>query len=66
MGPSHWHDIKRNYHYGSFSFVVLIGLATHVSFNYDWVDSHSGQDKDKYSLETRLLAQKYFMDGQMV
>lgn len=43
-----------------------IGLATYFSFNYDWIDSHSGQDKDKYSMEAKLLTQKYFMDGQMV
>jgi len=43
-----------------------IGLAAHVSLNYDWIDNHSGQDKNTYTLETKLLAQKYFMDGQMV
>jgi len=43
-----------------------IGLAAYVSLNYDWIDSHSGQDKDKYSLETKLLEQQYFLDGQLV
>lgn len=43
-----------------------IGLATYLSFSYDWLDAHSGQDKDKYSVELKLLAQKYFLDGQVV
>ncbi|GAB3032497.1 DUF6662 family protein [Bowmanella dokdonensis] len=43
-----------------------IGLAGYMSFNYDWVDPHSGQDKDTYSLETELLAQKYFLEGELI
>ena len=42
------------------------GLAGYMSLSYDWLDKHSGQDKDKYSIELELLAQKYFMEGQLV
>jgi Family of unknown function (DUF6662) len=42
------------------------GLSTYVSLIYDRLDPHSGQDKDTYSLEAQLLAQKYFLDGQLV
>ncbi len=43
-----------------------IGIAAYLSFSKDWIDAHSGQDKDKYNLELKLLAQKYFLDGQVV
>ncbi|HQR61009.1 MAG TPA: hypothetical protein PLH03_06585, partial [Methylophilaceae bacterium] len=43
-----------------------IGLAGILSFSYDWLDKHSGQDKDSYSMEGVLAMQKYFMEGQMV
>lgn len=43
-----------------------IGLATYLSASYDWRDAHSGRDKDKYTLELKLLAQKYLLDGQLV
>ncbi|HUJ87536.1 MAG TPA: DUF6662 family protein [Burkholderiales bacterium] len=43
-----------------------IGLAGYLSASYSTLDPHSGQDKDKYSLEGKLLAQKYLMDGQLV
>lgn len=42
------------------------GLAGYLSLNYDWLDKHSGQDKDKYAVEVALLAQKYFMEGQLI
>lgn len=42
------------------------GLAGYLSLGYDWLDKHSGQDKDKYSIELELLAQKYFMEGQLI
>lgn len=42
------------------------GLAGYLSLGYDWLDKHSGQDKDKYTIELELLAQKYFMEGQLV
>lgn len=41
------------------------GLSTYVSLVYGRLDPHSGQDKDKYSLEAVLLAQKYFLEGQV-
>lgn len=43
-----------------------IGLAAYFSAGYDWRDPHSGRDKDKYSAELKLLAQKYALDGQLV
>ena len=42
------------------------GLAGYLSFSYDWIDPHSGQDKDTTSVEFQLLAQKYFMEGQLI
>jgi len=42
------------------------GLAGYLSLGYDWLDKHSGQGKDKYSIEAELLAQKYFMEGQLI
>lgn len=43
-----------------------IGVAGYLAFSYDWFDAHSGQKKNKYSLESKLLLQKYFLDGQIV
>ena len=43
-----------------------IGLAAYFSASYDWRDPHSGQDKDKYTFESKLLLQKYLLDGQVV
>lgn len=43
-----------------------VGLATYFSIDYDWLDAHSGQDKDKLSFELSLLLQKYFQEGQLV
>jgi hypothetical protein len=43
-----------------------IGLAMYWSFDYDMLDPHSGQDKDTLSAEMQLLAQKYFLDGQLI
>jgi hypothetical protein len=43
-----------------------IGLAAYFSASYDWRDAHSGQDKDKYTFESKLLLQKYLLDGQVV
>jgi hypothetical protein len=42
------------------------GLAGYSSLSYDWIDPHSGQDKDTLSAEFRLLGQKYYMEGQLV
>lgn len=42
------------------------GLSGYLSFGYDWLDKHSGQDKDSLSMETELLMQKYFMEGQLI
>jgi hypothetical protein len=43
-----------------------IGLSQYVAFSYFCEDVNSGQRKDVYSVEGLLLAQKYFMDGQVV
>jgi hypothetical protein len=42
------------------------GLSTYFSLDIDRLDPHSGQDKDKYSLDAQLLGQKYFLEGQLV
>jgi hypothetical protein len=43
-----------------------VGLAAKFSLSYDWLDPHSGRDKNKISAEMKLLTQKYFLDGQVV
>lgn len=43
-----------------------IGLSLRGGLDYSWVDKHSGQDKDTVSAEFDLLAQKYFLDAQLV
>lgn len=43
-----------------------IGLSARFGFDYSWIDKHSGEDKDTVSVEFDLIAQKYFMDGQMI
>ena len=42
------------------------GLSGYFGLSYDWKDKHSGQDKDKYTAETKLLMQKYFLEGQLI
>lgn len=42
------------------------GLSMYHSLSYDWIDPHSGQDKETLSLESKLLWQKYFMEGQLI
>lgn len=42
------------------------GLATYLSYSRSWLDPHSGQDKDKNTVELKLLLQKYFLDGQLI
>ncbi|MGB4812006.1 MAG: DUF6662 family protein [Methylophilaceae bacterium] len=43
-----------------------IGLAGYLDVGYSWLDKHSGLDKNSLTLELQLIAQKYFMEGQMV
>jgi hypothetical protein len=43
-----------------------IGLSTFNGLEYGWVDPHSGQDKDTLSYESRVMLQKYFMEGQVI
>ena len=42
------------------------GLAAYVSGAYTTLDPHSGQKKDKYTVETWLLGQKNYLDDQLV
>lgn len=42
------------------------GLSGYFSLGYDWLDPHSGKDKDTTTMELQLLAQKYYMDGQLI
>jgi hypothetical protein len=43
-----------------------IGLSGTASFDYNWIDNHSGQKKNTYSAEFGVQAQKYFLDGQLI
>ncbi|MEZ5559727.1 MAG: DUF6662 family protein [Pseudomonadales bacterium] len=43
-----------------------IGLSGYWTFEYATVDPHSGQDKTTLSLDSILIVQKYFLEGQMV
>ncbi|MCL2918866.1 DUF6662 family protein [Shewanella litorisediminis] len=43
-----------------------VGLQASLSLDYDWIDKHSGYDKDTLSLELGLQTQKYFMEGELV
>jgi hypothetical protein len=43
-----------------------VGLSGYWALDYMVVDPHSGQDKDTYSLESTLIAQKYFLEGELV
>lgn len=42
------------------------GLSGYMSFDYGTLDPHSGKDKTTRSVDVQLLAQKYFMEGQMI
>lgn len=42
------------------------GLSGYMSFDYGTLDPHSGKDKTTRSVDLQLLAQKYFMEGQMI
>jgi Family of unknown function (DUF6662) len=43
-----------------------IGLSVRYGLEYQWIDKHSGRDKDTVSGELDLLLQKYFLDAQLV
>ena len=42
------------------------GLSGYLALDHNWLDPHSGQDKDTTSLELQMLAQKYYLDGQLI
>ena len=44
----------------------VMGLSVRFGLEYQWLDKHSGQDKQSASALLDFLAQKYFMDGQMI
>lgn len=41
------------------------GLSGYVSLEIGRLDPHSGQRKTEYEFETHLLAQKYFLEGEL-
>ncbi len=43
-----------------------IGVSGYWSFDYLTVDPHSGQDKKTMSLESMLIVQKYWLEGQLI
>lgn len=43
-----------------------LGVSMAFGLDYDWLDAHSGQDKDKLSAELDLMLQKYLLDGQLI
>jgi hypothetical protein len=43
-----------------------IGLSQYAAVYYLWEDKHSGQRKDQFKFETMLIAQKYYLEGQLV
>jgi len=43
-----------------------IGLTMYLGMEFETLDPHSGQDKDIWSNEVRLLLQKYFFDDQLI
>ncbi|ABN60429.1 DUF6662 family protein [Shewanella baltica] len=43
-----------------------IGLSMTASLDYDWIDVHSGQDKDTLSLDLGLQTQKYMLEGELI
>ena len=43
-----------------------IGLSMSMNLDYDWLDKHSGQDKDTLSLDLGLQTQKYLLEGELV
>lgn len=42
------------------------GLSGYWEFDYGTVDPHSAQDKKTISIESMLIAQKYFLEGQLI
>lgn len=42
------------------------GLSNYFSYRHLTKDPHSGQDKTVDTFELKLLAQKYFLDGQLI
>lgn len=43
-----------------------LGYSMQVGFDYSWIDPHSGQDKDSYSVELSSIVQKYMLEGQLI
>lgn len=43
-----------------------LGLSIRGALEHSWIDKHSGRDKDTTNIDVDLLAQKYFLDAQLV
>jgi hypothetical protein len=43
-----------------------IGLSQYTAVYYFGQDVHSGQKKDVFKFETMLIAQKYYLDGELI
>jgi hypothetical protein len=43
-----------------------IGLSQYAAIYHFWQDVHSGQKKDVFTFETMLIAQKYYLDGELI
>ncbi|MGM9489088.1 DUF6662 family protein [Ideonella sp. YS5] len=41
------------------------GLSSISTFEYGWIDPHSGRKKTEFEFESTLAAQKYFLEGQL-
>jgi opacity protein-like surface antigen len=55
---------------GKYNFLSVagddFGLSQYFSYTHKTKDPHSGQDKNVDTFELKLLAQKYFLDGQLI
>lgn len=43
-----------------------IGLSGYSTIERVWLDPHSGQDKNTWSIESGLISQKYLMEGRLI
>lgn len=43
-----------------------VGLASYLKIEYSWLDPHSGQKKDTTSLKLLGIAQKYYLEGEVI
>ncbi len=43
-----------------------LGLSSYLSFENNWLDKHSGQKKDTYTMDLLFILQKYFLEGELI